>query len=248
MKTIPASSMATFLGVNTGIVGAAVGGAIAISRHVSIGFSSFLPWSIAFCIFYGGNLLFARIWLTFHSWPVGPVRPGSRFDHAYGVYQLLHVFFLYPITFSHLLPPPFTSLWHRFLGARIGKQSFPSAALICEGQYVSIGDHVTLGANSMLAPHIMTGETLTMGRIAIGDHATIGVNTVVYGDVEIGDGALVLANSAVTPGTRIGSDEMWGGNPVRKIKDIRPGDPAWQQREPAATVMPARIRHATLGS
>lgn len=241
MKAIPASSTATFLTINAGIVPGAIAGSMAFSRLFGIGFSSFIPWTIGFVVFYGGNLMFAWAWLRFHSWPVGPVRPGTRFDHVYGVYQLLYVFFLYPISFSRLLAPPFTSLWHRFIGARIGKNSFPSAALICEGQYVSLGDHVTLGANCMLSPHIMTGERLTMGRIVVGDHATVGPNSIVYGDVEIGDGALVLANSAVTPGTRIGPDEMWGGNPVRKVRDIRPGESAWQERERKCQAMHAPV-------
>jgi serine acetyltransferase len=37
------------------------------------------------------------------------------------------------------------------------------------------------------------------------------------GDVEVGDGATVLPNSVLLPGSRVGAGETWGGVPARRI-------------------------------
>ena len=39
----------------------------------------------------------------------------------------------------------------------------------------------------------------------------------VMGDVEVGDGATVLPNSVLLPGSRVGAGETWGGVPARRI-------------------------------
>jgi len=37
------------------------------------------------------------------------------------------------------------------------------------------------------------------------------------GDVEVGEGATILANSVLLPGTRVPAGERWGGVPARPI-------------------------------
>ncbi len=37
------------------------------------------------------------------------------------------------------------------------------------------------------------------------------------GDVEVGEGAVVLPHSVLLPGSRVGAGETWGGVPARPI-------------------------------
>ena len=227
MRKIPAASTATFAGVTTSLAVLAVAGALEFARATGLHPATVPPVLLGCFLYYFGNLLFLKLFLALFPLPRGVVAERTPANYRHGVYMLFFLFFLAPVIFSRLIPAPFTSLWYRFLGARIGRQSFPSGSVLADPHFITLGDEVTLGFNSVLTPHVMVGESLSHERIVIGDRVTVGVNTVVYGGVEIGDGALVLANSAVVPGTRIGENEMWGGNPAQKIKTLKPGDRAW---------------------
>jgi acetyltransferase-like isoleucine patch superfamily enzyme len=41
---------------------------------------------------------------------------------------------------------------------------------------------------------------------------------------DIGDGAVVTAGSVVTMNTVVPPNELWGGIPAKKIKDLQPTD------------------------
>ena len=56
------------------------------------------------------------------------------------------------------------------------------------------------------------------GKIKIEDEAIIGVNAFIWPDVHIGKRAIVMPGAIVYPGTKIGDDEVWGGNPAEKIE------------------------------
>jgi FkbH-like protein len=81
-----------------------------------------------------------------------------------------------------------------------------------------IGNHVVIGADCYIAAHALntSGGTLeyTSEPIEIGDHTTIGGNTRIGMGVKIGRGAVIEMGSNVLPFTRIGADEVWGGNPA----------------------------------
>ncbi len=227
MKKIPGTASATFLCVHAATATLGIGGGIALSKTLDVSPASLPPVLTGFLLFYFANILFLKLFLRLFPFPTGTALPGSQEEFIVGVYLLFYIFHIAPVNFSRLLPAPFTSLWYRFLGARIGKNSFPAASVLAEPHLIALGDEVTLGFNCVLTPHVMVGESLSHERIVLGDRVTVGVNTVIYGGVKIGDGALVLANSSVVPGTRIGENEMWGGNPAKKVKVLKPGDRAW---------------------
>jgi serine acetyltransferase len=47
--------------------------------------------------------------------------------------------------------------------------------------------------------------------------ATVGLAATLMGDVEVGEGAVVLPHSVLLPGSRVGAGETWGGVPARPI-------------------------------
>lgn len=55
------------------------------------------------------------------------------------------------------------------------------------------------------------------GDTIVGNDVWIGQNVTVMPGVQIGDGAIIAANSVVTK--NVGAYEIYGGNPARKIKD-----------------------------
>jgi acetyltransferase-like isoleucine patch superfamily enzyme len=157
---------------------------------------------------------------------VQPLRPGdyAMEDRIFTYWKLLTV--LYEFGRGALLP--FTTVFARPLvaklfGARIGR-NVALGGRIADPALVSVGDDAILGHNSVLTPHAINSGQIILREVRIGRGATVGVNVVVMAGVEIGEGAIVTSGAVVAPHTRIPSQELWGGMPARKIKDLSPSD------------------------
>lgn len=96
------------------------------------------------------------------------------------------------------------------------------------------GNGIRLGNNVLLAPGVqlvptnheysrrdvpirLQGFRPSRGGIEIGDDVWIGANTVVLDGARIGAGAIIGAGSVVMGD--IPPYEIWGGSPIRKLKD-----------------------------
>ena len=76
------------------------------------------------------------------------------------------------------------------------------------GMPLLIGSDVTVGHGAIL--HACTVEDLCL----IGMHATVLDGAVV------GRGAMIGAGALVAPGKRVGADELWLGNPARRVRAL----------------------------
>lgn len=150
-------------------------------------------------------------------WPLRPGRYSLEEAHATN-WKLFSI--MYMVGRGALLPftpDVFKPLVVKLFGAKIGK-GVAIAGLVNEPPLVSIGDYAILGQNSVITPHAITSGKLILGRITIGNRVTIGVGSVIMPGVEIGDGAMVMPNTFVPMNTKISTGEMWGGNPITKIR------------------------------
>jgi serine acetyltransferase len=100
-------------------------------------------------------------------------------------------------------------------GARIGRDVALGGTLD-DPYMVEVGDGCVLGNASLVSGNYISGGVLVCGRVIIGRNVTIGANSVVFPEVEIGDGAIVAGGSYVISGTKIPAGEHWRGNPARK--------------------------------
>lgn len=151
---------------------------------------------------------------------IWPLRPGRyTWDDAHASYWKL---FALTYMFGRGALLPFTPdlvkpLIAKLYGARIGKGA-AMGGYINEPPLVSLGDYVILGLNSVVTPHAITSGRIVMARITIGSRVTVGVGTVIMPGVEIGDGAMIMPNSFLPMNTKIPAGEIWGGNPVIRIR------------------------------
>jgi hypothetical protein len=87
---------------------------------------------------------------------------------------------------------------------------------------IQFGRNVVMGYGCCISGHTQERDAVTIARTTIEDDVLIGAYTLVYGGCTIRRGAVVLGGAVVQPFTTIGENEVWGGVPARKIKDLPP--------------------------
>lgn len=162
-------------------------------------------------------ILAYRLFTALYPLLPGEIPAQSRQEFIYHVHLLFFLILFYPIMRSGLMPVPLMSFFYGALGARIGHNSY-SAGILYDPLFITLGNNTLLGEGALLVPHAVEGKALAHQPIRLGSNVTIGAYAVVFGGVEIGDGAIVAAGSVVRKGERIGPGEVWGGMPARKLR------------------------------
>lgn len=75
---------------------------------------------------------------------------------------------------------------------------------------VSLGDNVTVG------------HAATLRGCTVEDEALIGMGACVLDGARVERGGMVAAGAVVLPGTVVPTGELWGGNPARRLRELRP--------------------------
>jgi serine acetyltransferase len=153
---------------------------------------------------------------------IKPFVPGeySMDDSQFTMWKLYSIVY----SFGRGALVPFTTVFTKPLipklfGAKLGER-VALAGIIADAPMVSVGERSILGHNSSILGHTIVSGRIILGRVKIGKGVTVGVNSVIWPNVDIGDGAIVTAGSVVKMGTNIPANELWGGCPARKIKDV----------------------------
>ena len=104
--------------------------------------------------------------------------------------------------------------------------TLPYSAQIGEGLYLGHHSGIVINAAAIIGNHCNISQGVTIGVSGRGDHrgvpvignrVYIGVNAVVAGNINIGDGAVIAANSLVTKDVESGTTVM--GVPASKVSD-----------------------------
>lgn len=158
-----------------------------------------------------------------------------------GLFYLVRFTFLPFVTLT-----PAGVLFLRAMGMRMGRRPRISTENFSDVSMISLGDDVTIGGSAQIFCHYGGAGNLVLAPVIIGSRATIGEKATLMGDVEVGEGATILANSVLLPGTRVPAGERWGGVPARPIshdewdayKTLLRGSPAPVQAVPKS---PSRL-------
>ena len=79
----------------------------------------------------------------------------------------------------------------------------------------SIGSGITIGHQALL--HACT----------LADDCFIGMGATIIDGVVVESGAFVAAGAVVTPNKRVLTGQMWGGNPAKHMRDLKPEEAAF---------------------
>lgn len=151
----------------------------------------------------------------------------TRFKSFKGGYYTVHalpwflhngLFYLVRFTFLPFATlTPFGILFLKGMGMKIGKHAFVNTEYISDPSFIELGDDVTIGGSVRIFAHYGGGGNLVIAPVKICNRATLGAGVLVMGDVEVGEGSVILPHSVLLPGTRVPPEETWGGVPAQPI-------------------------------
>ncbi len=167
-----------------------------------------LTYATSFCAY--------RLFLRFLPLRPGPQMPGSRAEFSAQVNILFYLMIFNSLVRTHFVPVPLMRLVYQALGAKLGRNTYSAGALL-DPPLTTIGDNTIIGHDAVVFAHVIEGDRFELYTVRIGNDVTIGGHAAIMPDVEIGDGAIVSIGAVVTKGTKIGTGEIWGGVPARRI-------------------------------
>jgi non-ribosomal peptide synthetase-like protein len=172
-------------------------------------------------------------WVTFaRGTPVGRFPYFSVGSWRWASYNALTLMLRFTFV-NWIRVTPFLNLYHRLMGARIGRRVQINTSVIADQNLVEIGDDTVIGGDVTLVCHSAERGKLVTAPVKIGSRVTIGLMAVVFPGCVIGDDAIIAAGSVLSKGARVGPGEIWAGVPARRVGRRRPrrGSPAGERPE-----------------
>jgi non-ribosomal peptide synthetase-like protein len=159
----------------------------------------------------------AARWLTFAlGTPVGRFPYFSLGAWRWASYNALTLVLRFTFV-NWIRVTPLLPMYHRLMGARIGRRVQINTAVIADQNLVEIGDDTVIGGDVTLVCHSAERGHLVTAPVRIGRGVTVGLMAVVFPGCVIGDGAVIAAGSVLSKGTRVGPGEIWAGVPARRV-------------------------------
>lgn len=222
MKTMP--PLIIFLFVSILLLIGSMSLLITTSLSIFIGSTNtLLAIIIWILVFFCLALVTHRLHVRLFPLAPGIYADGSTEEFHYQLRTLFVIVFFDPVLHRLPIPLPLTRPLHILFGAKIGKNSYPSGAVLSHPySMITIGHDCILGYGSILSPHIMESGILGAQPITIGNRVTIGVNAVILSGVTIGDDSIIAAGAVIPKDTVIPPHEVWGGVPAKKIRERTP--------------------------
>jgi non-ribosomal peptide synthetase-like protein len=120
---------------------------------------------------------------------------------------------------------PLLPLFHRLMGARIGRRVHINTAVVADQNLLEIGDDTVIGGDVTLVCHVAERGHLVAAPVRIGRRVTVGLMAVILPGCTIGDGAVIAAGAVLSKGARVGPGEIWAGVPARRVGRRRTAGP-----------------------
>ena len=96
------------------------------------------------------------------------------------------------------------------------------------GQRTNIQDrcvvHVDLLTPTTIGSGVTVGHAAVIHGCTLEDGCLIGVRATILDNAVVGRQAFIAAGAVVSPGTRVGARELWGGVPAKRLRDLTGDD------------------------
>lgn len=118
---------------------------------------------------------------------------------------------------------PYASVWYNAsLRADLNPIRIGSYSSVGDGSvlYTACALPVGIPSSITIGKHVIIQEKCSIYPSIIDNNVFIGNNTIVGEGTKIEQGAIILPNSYVPHGRLIPGKQLWGGNPVKYIRDL----------------------------
>lgn len=123
-------------------------------------------------------------------------------------------------------------LYRTFLRMEIGQQTAVALMVMMDVMFpelIKIGRNCVIGYNTTILAHEYLVEEYRLGEVRIGDGVLIGANSTILPGVTIGEGAIVAAGTVVHKDVPPGA--FVGGNPMQLIREGNGGQEKERESE-----------------
>jgi len=133
----------------------------------------------------------------------------ARKNNWYSIENLpwfYHNALVYLVRYSVLdfiTPSPIQQWWLRAMGMKIGKGVIINTSNISDPCLITLEDYSTIGGSVTMMAHYGQKGILVIGEVVIKKGAMIGLKASIFGDVVIGEHAVIAPHSVVYPKSRI---------------------------------------------
>tara|TARA_B100000131_G_scaffold220197_1_gene211729 strand:- start:194 stop:904 length:711 start_codon:yes stop_codon:yes gene_type:complete len=123
------------------------------------------------------------------------------------------------LTFLDFITPTFLNVFYfKLIGAKIGKNVQINSVNINDPWLLEIGDDSVIGGAASINCHVVESGKLILEKVKIGNKCTIGAKALIWPGCEVGDKSVVAARSTLKKRTKVGSREIWKGDPAKNIR------------------------------
>ena len=84
--------------------------------------------------------------------------------------------------------------------------------------------HVDLVTPTTIGSGVTVGHAAVIHGCTLEDGCLIGIRATVLDNAVVGKEAFIAAGAVVSPGTRVGARELWGGVPARRLRGLTGDD------------------------
>lgn len=113
---------------------------------------------------------------------------------------------------------PIIAWYFRLMGAKIGKDCYIGTNRISCHDLIAIGDGSSIGSGSNLLGYSVMNDCIEFNTIDIGRDCYVGANSVLGNNTVMGDGAMLLEQSQLSPGSVIPPWHIASGSPASTSK------------------------------
>ncbi|GAB4818672.1 hypothetical protein N2152v2_005718 [Parachlorella kessleri] len=133
------------------------------------------------------------------------------------------------------------------------------AGSITVGAHTNIQDHcmirtgsANLGehdADTIIGDRVTVGHRATLHGVTLEDEVLVGMASTLQHGVKVEKGAMVAAGAVVEPGTTIPAGQIWGGNPAKFLRDLKPEEAKYlaESAEAYVALSAEHLQRASLG-
>ena len=107
------------------------------------------------------------------------------------------------------------NFWLRLMGAKIGRRVWCETWWLPEFDLITIGDGASINRGSVLQTHLFHDRIMRIEEVHMGDHSTLGPNSVVLPGSRVQEYATVGSCSLVMRSEDVPIASRWAGNPIR---------------------------------